>query len=302
MGRLDELEAFVKVVEVESFSEAARQLGISKSYVSKQVSRLEDRLGARLLNRTTRQLMLTDVGATFYERCTMVLGELEEAELAVNDLQSRPRGTLRISVPMSFGVQYLSPLIAQFMRAHPDLHIELSLSDRVVDIIDEGFDLAVRIGHLKDSSLIARKLVNIGSRVAASPEYIEKFGRPERPEDLKQHNCLRYAYQSTGTVWRFARDAQDTSVKVTGSLSANNGHTLLDAGRHGIGIVRLPDFFITEDLNAGRLLHLLPEWDCDSGAIWALYPHNRHLSAKVRLFVDFMIENFSEPPWTQLNL
>ena len=177
MGRLDELEAFVKVVEVESFSEAARQLGISKSYVSKQVSRLEDRLGARMLNRTTRQLTLTDVGAVFYERCVAILDELEEAELAVNDLQSRPRGTLRMSVPMSFGVQYLSKMVSEFMSEHPDLDVELSLSDRVVNIVDEGFDLAIRIGTLKDSSLIGRKLTSIGS-----------WGAPSTSRNMARHS------------------------------------------------------------------------------------------------------------------
>lgn len=297
MGRLDELEAFVKVVEVESFSEAARQLGISKSYVSKQVSRLEDRLGARMLNRTTRQLTLTDVGAVFYERCVAILDELEEAELAVNDLQSRPRGTLRMSVPMSFGVQYLSKMVSGFMAEHPDLDVELSLSDRVVNIVDEGFDMAIRIGTLKDSSLIARRLTPVGSRVVGSPAYFEEHGTPKHPRDLKNHECLRYAYFSTGTIWHFNRDGEEVSVKVDGRMTANNGHALLEAARQGVGLVLLPDFFLPEALANNELVHVLGEWDCDTGAIWALYPHNRHLSAKVRLFVDYLVDQFETPPW-----
>lgn len=298
MGRLDELEAFVKVVDVESFSAAARELGISKSYVSKQISRLEDRLGARLLNRTTRQLTLTDVGAVFYERCVAILDELEEAERAVNDLQTSPRGTLRMSVPMSFGTRFLAPVIAEFMAMYPDLDVELSFSDRLVSIVDEGFDLAVRIGQLDDSSLFARRLAPVESFLCASPAYLERRGRPERPGELQEHACLRYTYLSTGAMWRLVgADGEEVAVKVAGPLLTNNGNAIVEAARHGVGVAMLPDFFVFEHLRSGELERLLPEWSCGYSGIWALYPHNRHLSAKVRLLVDFLAERFDEPAW-----
>lgn len=297
MGRLDELEAFVKVVEVESFSEAGRQLGISKSYVSKQLSKLEDRLGARLLNRTTRQLTLTEVGAMFYERCVEVLEGLEEAELAVSQLQGTPKGVLRLSLPMSFGVRYLSPVVAEFMSKYSDLAVEISFSDRTVNIIDEGFDLAVRIGTLKDSSLIARKIANTRGYVVASPEFLERHGEPSHPSELKDIPCLRYTYQSNGSNWRFDLDGEEVSVKVDGPMTVNNGDAIMEAARQGVGCAVLPDFFIHEYLKSGELKSILSEWNCSGNGIWAIYPHNRHLSAKVRLFVDFLAESFARTPW-----
>lgn len=298
MGRLDELEAFVKVVEVESFSEAGRQLGISKSYVSKQLSKLEDRLGARLLNRTTRQLTLTDVGAMFYERCVEVIEELEEAELAVSQLQATPRGLLRLSFPMSFGVKYLSPVISSFMNQYKDLKVEVSFSDRTVNIIDEGFDLAVRIGQLKDSSLIARKIAGTHRHLVASPGFIAKHGEPTHPSELRELPCLRYTYQSSGMSWRFVSDeGEEALVKVDGPLTVNNGDAIMEAARHGVGLAILPDFFINPLVESGELVKVLESWECGDGAIWAVYPHNRHLSAKVRLFVDFLAESFARTPW-----
>lgn len=306
MGRLDELEAFVHVVQEESFSEAARRLGISKSYVSKQISRLEDRLEARLLNRTTRQLQLTDIGALFYERCVLILGELEQAERAVTAMQSTPTGTLRLSVPVSFGVRFLSPMLAGFMCDHQELDVEVSYSDRVVNIVDEGFDLAVRIGQLADSSLFVRKLADVENLLCASPSYLERRGRPQRPGQLREHACLRYTYQSTGAMWRLlggeaeeeGAGEEEFAFKPEGPMLANNGDALVEAALHGVGIALLPDFFVREALEQGRLERVLPGWSAGARAgIWAMYPHNRHMSAKVRLFVDFLVERFVEPNW-----
>lgn len=298
MGKLDELEAFIKVVEVESFSEAGRQLGISKSYVSKQISRLEDRLGARLLNRTTRQLTLTDVGAMFYERCVEVVAELDQAELAVTELQGTPRGVLRLSLPMSFGVRYLSPVIADFMSNYRDLSVEIAFSDRVVNIVDEGFDLAVRIGHLKDSSLFARKVAGTSMHVVASPALIERLGMPQHPAALKDYPCLKYTYQSTGLGWRFVSpEGEEVTIKPEGPLLTNNGDAIMEAARHGVGMAVLPDFFVNELVERGELVKVLDDWQCGEGGVWAVYPHNRHLSAKVRLFVDFLAERFAKTPW-----
>lgn len=304
MDRFSELEAFVAVVDEESFSEAARRLGVSKSYVSKRISALEERLGAVLLQRTTRQLQLTDVGATFYERCVRVLEELDEAECVVNALQTTPRGTLRVSAPVSFGVRYLSPLVAEFMRTYPDMSVELVCSDRTVNLIEEGFDMAVRIGELEDSTLRARKLAEVSRVVCASPEYIAAAGWPQRPEDLSDHNCLLYSYQRGGPSWSFepARGGGGTShVKVSGTLTANHGDVLLDAALRGVGVALLPEFFAREAIARGELIRLLPEW-CNQGAggVWAIYPEQRHLALKVRLFVDLLVERFDGEAWTQL--
>lgn len=297
MSTLADLEIFVKVVEEESFTRAADSLGVSKSYVSKQVRALEDRLGARLLNRTTRQQSLTDVGSAFYSRARQILADLEEAELAVTQMQSTPRGTLRLSVPMSFALGYLNSAIADFMIAYPDLDVDVSLADRIVDLIDEGFDLAVRIGVLSDSSLFVRRIAPIQRLLVASPDYLDAHGTPSHPDDLAQHQCLIYAYISP--TWSFRNaDGDELQVTVSGPYRANNGEALREAACKGLGLAVLPDFLICDQLRSGELVKVIPEWCKDNAAVWALYPHNRHLSAKVRLFVDFLVDRFSpEPPW-----
>ncbi len=300
MSRLSELEIFVKVVELESFSGAARELTLSKSQVSKQISRLEDRLGARLMHRTTRRMSLTDVGRVFYQRCVQILADLEEAELSIGKLQSEPRGTLRVSVPMSFGVRYLAPALSDFMGAFRELQVDLNFSDRQIDIVDEGYDMAIRIGALADSSLIARKLAPVQLFLCASPEYLETAGSPQHPSELKHHNCLRYRYFSTGSMWKFYGSQGKESVKVVGSLQTNNGDALREAALRHIGLCILPDFLVYEDLREGCLQQVMEDWTVgEAFYIWALYPHNRHLSAKVRLFVDFLLARFTpRPPWT----
>lgn len=300
MSRLSELEIFVQVVEVESFSRAAEELNLSKSQVSKQISRLEDRLGARLLHRTTRRMSLTDVGRVFYQRCVQILADLEEAELSIGKLQSEPRGTLRISVPMSFGVMYLAPALSDFMAAYPDLQVDLNFNDRQIDIVDEGYDMAIRIGALADSSLIARKLAPIRLFLCGSPDYLDQHGWPQHPRDLKSHNCLRYRYFSTGSMWSFYSGQGKESVKVEGSLQTNNGDALREAALRDLGLCILPDFLVSEDFRTNRLFQVLDDWTVgEAFYIWALYPHNRHLSVKVRLFVDFLISRFTPtPPWS----
>lgn len=303
MDRFSELEAFVAVVDEESFSEAARRLGVSKSYVSKRISALEERLGAVLLQRTTRHLQLTDVGAAFYERCVRVLEELDEAECVVNELQTTPRGTLRVSAPVSFGVRYLSPIVAEFMSTYPDMSVELVCSDRTVNLIEEGFDMAVRIGELEDSTLRARKLTDVSRVVCASPAYVAASGMPERPEALVDHNCLLYSYQRGGPSWSFepTRGAGLVHVKVGGTLTANHGDVLLDAALRGVGVALLPEFFAREAISRGELVHLLPGWvNQGAGGVWAIYPEQRHLALKVRLFVDLLVERFDGEAWTRL--
>ena len=296
---LPALACFVAVVEHESFTGAADALGVSKSHVSKQVSALEDHLGTRLLNRSTRRMSLTDVGRAYYERCAAALADLEEAELAVTQHHSTPRGVLRLSVPMSFGVQYLSPLIAEFGARWPDVRIDVELTDRVVNILDEGIDLAVRIGQLADSSLIARRIAWVHGYLVASPAYLAERGAPEHPDDLRDHDCLVYEYQ--GPSWTFTRDDESITVRVDGRVRSNNGEVLVDAARRGLGIAWMPDFLSCDALSSGDVVPLLPDWSSRRLGVWAVYPHNRHLSAKVRLFVDLLAEAFGDvPPWAVL--
>lgn len=295
---LSDIAVFVAVVDAGSFSGAARALGVSKSHVSKRVAALEDHLGARLLNRTTRRLAATDLGRAFYERSARALADLRAAERAVTDQMDRPTGLLRVSAPVSFGVRFLSSAIADFLTTCPDLKIELSLNDRLVDLIDDGFDLVVRIGALADSSHIARRLAPLRAYVVASPGYLEANGHPQHPDELRNHRCLRYTLLRTGPQWHFRRGEELRSVPVDGPLLSNNGDVLLEATLAGVGIIQMPEFFAARAIHDGRLVPLFEDWDQPDLAVWALYPHSRHLSPKVRAFVDFMVDRFKPvPPW-----
>ncbi len=298
MRSLDEIEAFTAVVERGGFTQAAETLGVTKSAVSKQVARLEDRLGARLLNRTTRRISATEVGRAFYDRCSRIVADLDDAERAVRDLQAEPRGLLRVNAPMSFGVLHLADAVAAFMALHPELTIELDLSDRLVDIVDEGYDVVIRITRLPDSTLIARKLARFDRVICASPDYWERHGRPTYPEELIHHNCLMYSYLSTGDEWAFDGPDGHHAVKVSGALSANNGEALMAAAIAGLGVLNTPLFIVSQALRDGLLEAVLEEFNDTGAAIYAVYPHNRHLSAKVRLFVDFLAGRYGDtPPW-----
>ncbi|MDH3231391.1 MAG: LysR family transcriptional regulator, partial [Alphaproteobacteria bacterium] len=253
MDNFTGMAVFARVVEANSFTEAARRLGMSKAAVSKQVSKLEERLGARLLNRTTRRLSLTEVGAAFYERCARIVAEAEEAELAVTRLNATPRGTLRIDAPVNFGMQYLAPLLPPFMLQHPDLRVDMSFNDRFVDLVEEGCDLAVRIGQLPDSSLVARKLAETRSVICAAPSYWDRHGRPGDPSDLANHDCFAYSYLATGSEWRLQGPGGEVAVRVSGSLAANNGDVLRQAAVAGLGVVAMPVFIVCDDLRKGRL-------------------------------------------------
>lgn len=297
MDILPGMAVFAEVVEAKSFTGAARRLGMSKAAVSKQISRLEERLGARLLNRTTRKLSLTEVGAAFYERCARIVAEAEEAELAVTRLHETPRGTLRVDVPVDFGIQYLTPLLPAFMLANPELKVDISFNDRFVDLVDEGFDLAIRIGQLPDSSLIARKLAETRAVICAAPEYWDRYGRPLHPSELEHHNCFAYSYLATGSEWRLAGREGEISVRVSGTLRANNGNALRQAAAAGLGVVATPVFMACDDLRAGRLEPVLRDYEAQRRGIYAVYPHNRHLSAKVRAFVDYLAEALNPAPW-----
>ena len=294
---LNSMAVFARVVEAQGFSSAARRLGLSKSAVSKHIAQLEDRIGARLLHRTTRRLRLTDVGAAFYERCARILAEAEEAELAVSHMSTAPRGTLRVSAPVSFGGRFLAKPMAEFARAYPELRVELVANDRVVDLVDEGYDVAIRIGRLADSSLIAKRLCPMPGYIVASPAYLAEHGTPEVPADLTKHNCALYSLATAGDVYPFRDGEREGVVKIDGTIRANNGDVLMECVRQGVCLAFMPAFLCGCDLREGRLVEVLKDYRSASGAVHAVYPHNRHLSAKVRVFVDFLVDQFTDVPW-----
>jgi DNA-binding transcriptional LysR family regulator len=244
VDKLAGMNAFTKVVALGSYAEAARQLGLTRSAVSKAVMELEQLLGARLLDRTTRRVGPTEAGRTFYERCVDILASIEEAELAVSRLHDEPKGVLKINGPMSFGTLYLGSAVADFMAAYRDLKVELSLNDRLVDPIEEGFDVTIRIGELADSSLIARKLAPARRVLAASPEYLARYGEPHEPEDLARHRCLNFGHTTLLQRWQLTRDGETISVPIASSLCSNNGDVLVAAARKGQGITMLPTFLV----------------------------------------------------------
>lgn len=299
MQNLTDIAIFVKVVELSSFTAAAEALEMSQPVVSKAVTRLEEKLGARLLNRTTRRLSLTEAGAELYRRSGSALREIENAELEVARFQTEPRGTLRVSAPMSFSILQLGPAIQTFMERYPGVTVELSLDDRQVDLVEEGLDVAIRIGRLRDSNLIARKIAPTRQVICASPAYLARHGTPERPEDLLEHNCILYTPLSAPREWRFTdSDGQEYVVPVNGNLHTNNGLVNRAAAIAGGGIIQLPTFYLGDQLRSGELKPLLCKFSPPEIAVHAVYPERRNLMPKVRAFVDFVANTFGpEPPW-----
>jgi len=301
VDRFDNMRVFAKVVESGSFTGAAARLSVSASMVSQHVKELEERLGARLLNRTTRKVSLTETGRAYYERCTRLLADLEETEQAVSDMHAAPRGELRINATPSFGILQLAPAIADFTAHFPGISVELMLSERPVDLIAEGFDVAVRVEELPDSSLIARQLAPCRMVVCGAPSYFERHGVPRTPADLANHNCLTAAGNvlSYYRAWHLtAADGTALNISPIGNLRSNSGAVLIVAAFAGHGLVCLPTYFVGEALQSGRLVTVLDDYMAPPYTLRALYPHNRHLSAKVRAFVDFLVARFGrEPPW-----
>ena len=297
MDTIDGMRTFVTVVSEGSFSGAAEHLGMSPQLVSKYVGQLETRLSVRLLNRSTRRLSITEAGQAYYERCQQVLADIDEMESAVGELTVKARGTLRINAPMSFGVTHLSPAIAQYQRIEPDVTVSLTLNDRVVDIVSEGFDLAIRIARLGESSLVARKLAPVRLVVCGAPSYLQQCRIPGTPEDLGAHDCLGYAYSVDHDQWTFTRDTKTHRVRIKPRFSANNGDALRLAAIAGAGLVLLPTFIVGEDISAGRLQLVLDDYPVEELNVFAVYPHRQYLSAKVRTFVDFLGDYFGSPPY-----
>lgn len=299
MDQLSAMRTFRRVVELGSFTAAARSLSLSKAAVSKQVGELESHLGATLIHRTTRRLSVTEVGNAYFERCLRLLDEFEAAEAEVRNLQAEPSGSLRLSVPNAFGVTQLANTLNELARRYPKLRLNIEASDRFVDLIEEGFDAAIRIRtELPDSSLIARRLCTIPRYVCASPKYLKKYGEPKRPEDLKQHNCIIYTQSPAPFDWGFRTPQGRKTVRVSGTFQSNHGMLLLEPLLAGRGIAFLPLFSIDTILRSGKVKRLLVDYPTDAVSLHVVYPQNRHLSPKVRVLVDLMAEHFAQRnPW-----
>ena len=295
MDRLGAIQVFAQVVESGSFAKAAGRLGLSTSATSRQVADLEAHLQTRLLNRTTRRVSLTESGQAFYERAVQLLADLEEAEQEAARTAVVPRGTIRLTTSLNFGVRHLAPAIAEFLAAHAEVRFDVSLSDRIVDLVEEGFDLGVRIGTAGSENLVARKLGETRLVPCASPQYLLAHPAPKTPEDLADHNCFTYEYVTPRNLWRF-RDAsgRERAVRIAGTLHSNNGDLLAEVAARGAGIVFEPAFIVGPEVRAGRLLPLLQEFTPPPVPIYVVYPSRKHLSAKVRRFVDFLVERFAQ--------
>lgn len=298
MQRSDEMAVFVDVVREGGFSAAAKTLGITPSAVSKQVSRLEDRLNVRLLNRTTRQLSMTDEGEIYYQRATAILADIKEAEALVSDRQGTPGGTLRVTSSITFGRHQIVPLMPEFLNTYPEVRLQLSLADNIVDLVQEGIDVAIRVADLTDSSLVARRLAIDRRVVCAAPAYLEKYGIPQSPEALRDHNCLVITNIPSMRDWEFNFGSTTRKIHVEGRFETNSGVAVHEAALDGIGVAQLPAYLVAPDLREGRLVSFLSDRVAEGRTIYAVYPHSRHLSPKVRAFIDFLVDKLTPiPPW-----
>src|SRR5690349_10727582 len=296
MDRLEAMEIFVRIVDAGSFSAVARELNTTQPTISKQITALEARLKTRLLNRSTRSLSVTESGTAYYERCKRILEEVRAAEGALGRLQSSLTGTLHVNGSIAMGQMFLTPLMLEFQRSYPELTVELTLNDRYIDLVEEGVDVAVRLGRLADSNLVARRLGSTHRVLVATPEYLAARGMPQRPSDLEQHNCLLYAYLSTGNEWSFRGPQSDLRVHAHGNFKANNGHSIREALLAGAGVALMPDWLVHEQIVNGKLTVLLPDFAPEPLEVNAVYPSGRHVSAKLRTFVDFLQERFRAIP------
>lgn len=293
MDRLTEMEAFVHVVDHGGFTDAARKMGLSKSAVSKHVSALEARLAVRLLNRTTRRVSPTEVGLAYYDRAKAVLAEASDADSMVTAMQATPKGSLRVSAPVTFGVRQVAPAVAAFLCAFPEVDVNMVLDDRYVELLAEGFDLAIRVGTLADSSLKAKKLAEARSLIVAAPAYLAVAGTPRTIDDLNEHRLLHYSQLSTGNFWRLQTPAgEERLIRVGGRLTVNNGEALMRAAEAGLGIAQIPSFMLAGALSEGRLVELLPDRPRETLGVYAVHPQGRFPQPKLRAFIDFLTEHF----------
>ncbi|MHA1567040.1 MAG: LysR family transcriptional regulator [Alphaproteobacteria bacterium] len=295
MDRLTAMEVFTRVSQLGSFTATSLELGMSKSAISRHVKDLEDQVGVRLFNRTTRRVSLTEVGVSYFERCRQILSDVQHLELAANDLHSRPRGTLRVSAPVSFGRLHLASAIPEFLEHYPDVTIDLTLNDRFVDLVDEGYDVALRISEqLPDSSFMLRRIAPCDAFLIAAPAYLRRTGRPLSPGDLRHHNCILDRNMKSLNQWQIKGPNGKRSVNVRGNLIVNSADASRTAAVAGLGVAMLPSFVVEDDVRSGALVRVLEDWHLIHASVCAVYPHNRHLSTKVRVFVDFLAQRFGD--------
>jgi DNA-binding transcriptional LysR family regulator len=293
-----EMAVFVRVVDAKGFSAAAPGLGLTPSAVSKLITRLEMRLGVRLLQRTTRALHLTAEGESFYDEARRIVGEIASLESRLADRHGKPRGLLRVTTSLAFATHQLAPVLAEFMTRHPDVQLGLLPTDRVVDMVEEGIDIAIRIGKLPDSSFMARRIGMDKRVICAAPDYLARHGTPRRPQDLLRHQCILSRERTHLNRWPFRIDGEIREIEVAGRMAVDEGDTQLQLALQGMGIVRLTRLTLAQSVRTGRLVLLLPDFAADQPLpINAVYPHRRHLAPKVPAFVDFLIEKFTPPPW-----
>jgi DNA-binding transcriptional LysR family regulator len=292
MDKLESLRAFVKVVQHGGLSAAARDLRLSRSAVSKYLIDLETDLGVQLLVRTTRNASPTENGLAYYERVVAILSEIDEADAAVSSLQAEPRGILRVNAPMSFGTLHLGTAIADFMEKYPELKIQLVLSDELIDPVREGFDVTLRIADLSSSSLIARKILPAPRVICASPSYLQRRGTPQHPDELREHECLTYGHLATGHQWKLTGPDGDHWIQIPWTLCTNNAEVLRDAAVKGRGLALLPTFIAGDDLQTGALMTVLKEYKAPEISVYVIYSQTKHLSVKIRVFIDFLVERF----------
>lgn len=299
MESIGDIPVFVAVAETRGFASAARRLGVSKSAVSKRIASLENRLGAQLFHRSTRNISLTEAGEHFLEHAAQALEAAQEAEDSVLTLTGIPKGRLRVSVPMSFGLLHIAPLISDFLTAYPGIEVDMIMDDHFVDMISEGVDVAIRGGSMEDSSLIARKIAPIHNVLVAAPSYIERCGEPLKIEELASHNCLQYSLTRDFQEWVFETKRGTRSIPVTGTYRVNNGVALQQAVVSGAGVARLPTFFVGPDIASGQLVRILPQHKMPTQTLFAVFPERRHLPIKVRLFLDFIVDRLGgdHPEW-----
>ena len=288
----DGLDEFVAVAELASFQRAAERLRVSSSHVSRQVARLEERLQARLFYRTTRRVSLTEAGQTFFTRCQRLIEERDEAFLAVGDLQRDPVGLLRMTAAVAYGERFIVPLVNQFMAQHPQLRVEIELTNRTLDLVQEGYDLAIRLGRLSDSNLVATRIAPRAMYLCAAPSYLERYGRPHSLSELSRHNCLI----GTGDTWTFQEQGREHPFKPRGNWRCNSGQAVLDAALRGFGLCQLPDYYVLEPLRRSQLISLLEQNRPPNTAVWAVYPQRRYLSPKVGRLVEALKSGLAQYP------
>ena len=298
MNKLQAMEVFIQVVDCGSFTKAAEMLNLPKATVSTLVQTLEATLSVKLLHRTTRQVMITSDGAAYYERCIQILSDVRDAEESLSRHRLSPSGRLRVDSPTGLSSEILIPALPAFFERYPDITMELGSTDRVIDLVEEGVDCAVRGGELLDPNLIARRIGVINFVTCASPDYLARFGLPEHPRDLERHRCVNYFAARSGKIlnWDFTRDGERIEVALSGAIALNDSNAYVKAGLAGLGVIMMTDYLLVEHIAAGRMVQVLPEWSIDPLPVHIVYPQNRHLSAKVRVFVEWVSELFAGHP------